>query len=485
MIPDCLITVYSVYFFSYNNLLLLCFFTIDSAMAPKRRSDASSSTSQQRGRRFCFTSFPDASNGPPPINTSGNNVRFYVMQNEICPDTQREHWQGYIEVFSAMRFSQIKTILGRDAHLSHARGTSAENIAYCTKEESRKPGTEPLQFGTPVAEGNEEKKKQLDFVIDAINNGATHETLIEEFPRLYMLYKDKITDFITAKKSFTLESERPVYVEVRWGDHGTGKTSSIFKKNGVSSLICAQYDPPLKCFEAKYVYLKRGMKHWFDGYVGQEVLVLDDFYPFTHEHAEILLAILDKFTHRVEQKGTSCVACWRHVILTSNVDPTHWFFDHVTETYSIPSVKRKAVLDRIHRITHFQGESMRLRPENVPEPWTPPSSQRDANRTPVRPPSPSFSETLFGENNNHDLLSDIRNSVAPPSTPNGSLTNDAVHIIVPELLEEEQEEEEPPSIDSSSSSSSARRSRFRELNCRFLRSSDSDTNSSDHDEYYQ
>jgi len=153
-----------------------------------------------------------------------------------------------------------------------------------------------------------------------------------------------------------------------WGDKGTGKTSSIFTMNSHLG-INEQFDPPLYHWDSKNIYLKRGLGKWFDGYIGQEVLVLDDILIKDVEEARSLLAILDRFTFRIETKGSHRMSEWRHVVITSNVPPHEWFN---SSDRTIPFATQGAILDRISRETQFTGDSHR--DENRPLPWLPTTS---------------------------------------------------------------------------------------------------------------
>lgn len=332
--------------------------------------------SRTKLRRYCFTVFEKADEAPPEF-TRGAPVRFIVMQKEKCPRTERIHWQGYIELTRACRYSDVKNVLKREAHLTRADGTSADNIRYCTKEDTRIADSAPIQWGTPAdglpGEAREDTrasgKKQMDLLIEDMKAGVSEEQLSNKYPKLWLLHRQKIMDFLTDLKARSLASERPVFVEVRWGSPGTGKTSSIFKPNPVSHL----FNPPLACFRPRHVYFRRaGLGQWYDGYTGQEVLVLDDFYPRNSADCEYLLGILDKFTQRLQIKGGTVMSCWRHVIITCNIPVAEWFKDSLTDTYIVSAAKRDAVYDRIARVTEFTGPSHRQDPANMPSPWIPP-----------------------------------------------------------------------------------------------------------------
>lgn len=74
-----------------------------------------------------------------------------IAQHEICPDTQREHVQGFVIFKTPQRISALQKILGDKCHVEARKGSKRQAADYCRKEESRKPGTEPFVFGDVAA----------------------------------------------------------------------------------------------------------------------------------------------------------------------------------------------------------------------------------------------------------------------------------------------------------------------------------------------
>ena len=336
----------------------------------------------QRCRRWVFTCFDGAALGPPPFKKDAESkIRFIIMQQEQCKtvdDTtgqRRIHWQGYVEFKDSVRRQHVMTALGKPCYCSPARGTANENIAYCSKDECHVEGSERIRWGTPAHDEdtgrtNSESKKQMDELVALIQSGAPESEVMTKFPKLYLIHQQKIGAFITAFKSNQLDHKRMVYVEVRYGDCGTGKTTSCYAPNDT----CLKFSPPLTCWPSENIFVKRhSMGQWFNGYAAQEVLLLDDFYPHSHTDAEFLFEAFDPLRPRFQTKGGHVIGCWRHVVLTCNIPPHEWFKTQ-EGVYTVPFKKRQAVLDRITRVTHFEGASHRKDVENIPEPWVAPTS---------------------------------------------------------------------------------------------------------------
>ena len=96
-----------------------------------------------------------------------------------------------------------------------------------------------------------------------------------------------------------------------WGPSGTGK----------SRFVAARWpDAFWKAPESK----------WWDGYSGQETVVLDDFKDYAMPLVE-LQRLLDWYPLWVEVKGGSVPMMAKRYVLTSNTSPDDWYLgaDHI------------------------------------------------------------------------------------------------------------------------------------------------------------
>lgn len=77
------------------------------------------------------------------LSTMPPGVAEWGWQDEICPETQRKHRQGFFRLHQQQRFSWVrKTFPG--LHVEVARNWEAL-INYCKKEETRAPGSVPVR----------------------------------------------------------------------------------------------------------------------------------------------------------------------------------------------------------------------------------------------------------------------------------------------------------------------------------------------------
>jgi len=92
------------------------------------------------------------------------------------------------------------------------------------------------------------------------------------------------------------------------GETRSGKTRYVYDTEGMENVY------PISTY---------GDKIWFDGYDGEKVLLLDDFYGGIKYG--ILLNLLDIYPLRLDIKGCSTWARWEKVYITSNAHPRMWY----------------------------------------------------------------------------------------------------------------------------------------------------------------
>lgn len=120
-----------------------------------------------RIRNWIFTSFTE-----PKPNTE--HIQYMVYQKENGKKTQREHYQGYVELKDKYTRDRVKEFFGdRTLHLEPRRGTQKQAIDYCTKEDT-KIG-EPVHFGTAKKQG---KRNDIDEIMEDIEDGHTMKEIL-------------------------------------------------------------------------------------------------------------------------------------------------------------------------------------------------------------------------------------------------------------------------------------------------------------------
>jgi len=90
-------------------------------------------------KRWCFTYFMKEKIQESVVIETFNNSKDlkadkWIMGREICPETKKEHLQGYVEFSFKKRLTALKKGLDNTIHWEKAKGDKQTNIKYCTKE---------------------------------------------------------------------------------------------------------------------------------------------------------------------------------------------------------------------------------------------------------------------------------------------------------------------------------------------------------------
>lgn len=101
----------------------------------------------------------------------------------------------------------------------------------------------------------------------------------------------------------------PMQVIVLYGPTGTGKTRAAYDFFGESL-----YSLPSK----------KGSGTYWDGYDGQETVLIDEVYGSRFSRAEFL-CLLDRYQHNVPIHGGTVNFSSKRIVLTSNVHPQEWY----------------------------------------------------------------------------------------------------------------------------------------------------------------
>lgn len=255
-----------------------------------------------QSRRWCFTWFDDE--GVPPEYEEW--MSYIVMGSETCPETGRQHWQGYLETSKKITLTGIKSKGGQWAtcHLEKAHGTLEDNFAYCTKE-----GDQYLEFGEPMEAG---KRTDLYKLADAVVSGATtvSEILVEN-PLAYHVYGrtlEKLEDQRLLRQ--TRGAWAPPVVKWFWGETGAGKSRTAMEE----AMALANGD-------AKMIYRHTWDDNgWWDRYQGEPFVIFDEFRCQVPFHQ--LLTWLDGYEVCVKRRARLPVPLMAtHIWVTSSKHP--------------------------------------------------------------------------------------------------------------------------------------------------------------------
>lgn len=128
---------------------------------------------RKRNRSWCFTAWDEED--VARMKATGGIVAL-VIGREVCPETGKEHYQGYVRFAQVCRFSWWKTNFPR-VHAEERKGTEGQAADYCRKEgdvvvdfgcmvDSKKPGMKE------TAEVRESKGQVTEEILDMLDAGA-------------------------------------------------------------------------------------------------------------------------------------------------------------------------------------------------------------------------------------------------------------------------------------------------------------------------
>lgn len=258
-------------------------------------------------------------------------TKYAIFGHEIAPSTGTPHLQGY---FSLHKQARITTIINQLAphgikpRLEAAKGDAQSNYAYCTKADPHnyfEHGERRLALSGSrndiTAATDELKTKDL-------------ATVAFEKPEVFVKFSSGLGKWKSLWDSQQQPEERDITVTVYWGKGGTGKTQK------------AMIDARRLGIETYFLNQPNGQSLFWDNLQSQKGLILDDFYGWLKPHE--LFRILDIYKYQVNVKGSTAIAKWTHVWITSNNPPEQWYKPEIYQ-----KLDQHAYHRRLHNIAFF------------------------------------------------------------------------------------------------------------------------------------
>lgn len=253
---------------------------------------------------WCFTYFPkdegESLKDWLQYQWSSGAWKWLVGQAECAPDTGRIHLQGAGQLGTRKRLSGMKKLDDR-VHWEHMNGSLAQARTYCTKDDTRVDG--PWEFGLPPTGGT---GTTLQDVCKLVIDGKTEAEIAQEAPDMYVRHYKGIRALHQAIKLGVQKRDWAPELWVLVGPTRTGKTSFV------------AHNWPDAYWKSKT------MGPWWDGYDGQETVVLDDCLG-DYMTLTDFKRLIDRYPMDVQVKGGSVPMLAKRIVITSNVMPEHWY----------------------------------------------------------------------------------------------------------------------------------------------------------------
>lgn len=300
-----------------------------------------SSITNQQGRKWQLTinnpetynMYPEALKQKLFLFTS---LTYFCFAYEIGLGTQTKHVHIYFATEAPIRFNTIKKRFPF-AHIERTVGTSQENRDYIRKEgkwlndpkrDTSLPNTF-FEWGEMPTERQGERS-DLALLYEFVKDGLTDYQILERCPMFMLRLSDINRTRLTVRQEQYKDTFRNMNVIYIFGPTGTGKTRTVMEKDG---------------YEA--VYRVTDYEHPFDGYNGQETLVLDEFRG--QLKISEMLNYLDGYPLELRCRYSNKVACFNTVYIISNIDLNAQY----TNVQQYEPETWKAFLRRIHKIIEY------------------------------------------------------------------------------------------------------------------------------------
>lgn len=265
-------------------------------------------------RAFCYT----LNNYTPEelANCQAIDCRYHVIGKEVG-ESQTPHLQAYIHFNNPIRATALKKKIPR-AHIEVAKGSPKQASDYCKKSDKEpwEHGELPQEKG---AAGGQANKRRYDEAYESAKRNKLDDIPKDLLVRHYGAFKSIAKDNMEELPCVdTLDHE--------WytGPSGTGKSRKAYEQYpGAYRKMCNK---------------------WWDGYKGEEVVIIDDLDKKHDVMAHHLKIWGDHYPFIAESKGGAKMIRPKKIIITSNYTPLDiWGFDE----------QSRAPIERRYKIKNF------------------------------------------------------------------------------------------------------------------------------------
>jgi len=240
----------------------------------------------------------------------------YLIFGKEVGQSGTPHLQGYVHLANAKTLTAMKKLSAR-AHWEVARGTPKQASEYCEKDgDVFEKGARPL---LPREKGEKEADR-WKAAYEAVEQGRLDDVPADIKCRHLKAIEYAVQRTAVGKRKLDTmdgDSEHLWYV----GRPGTGKSRK------------ARADDP-------GAYIKDPTSAWWDGYVNEEVVIIDDFDKFQVKQGGDMKRWLDRYAFQAQVKGGYSLIRPRKIVVTSNYHPHEIWQDEVT----VAAIKRRVTV---------------------------------------------------------------------------------------------------------------------------------------------
>jgi hypothetical protein len=255
----------------------------------------------QKSRAFVFTL--NNYTNEDEIRVQNIKCNYLIYGREIAPSTGTPHLQGYVRFENARHFKSVKKEFTNETHLETAKGSIDQNIKYTSKESNVfEKGDRPLS----TEDQAQHQKKLFKDAREAAKEGRFED--IDD--SIYIRYRSSL-HAIARDAYICPEDCNDVTGVWIYGASGAGK----------SRLARERYPN---------AYMKCPTSKWWDGYINQEHVIIDDFDKYMKGQAYWIKIWADRYSFPAESKGSSAMIRPKVICITSQYHPCDIWDDNET-----------------------------------------------------------------------------------------------------------------------------------------------------------
>jgi len=270
----------------------------------------------QRAKCYCMTLNNYTQVVCDKLQRLASSIFTYLIVGREVGEQGTPHLQMYGETISRttclalkQKLIEIDPDLFR-AHIEVAKGNAQQNIVYCSKDaDFFEVGPRP----TAQRRGNQMKE-----AANLIVEGGSMKEVIQQFPHIFVQYGSGLI-----RLSCHVHSKRNHMTIGYW----------LFGKTGAGKSRWAHQNFP-------DAYWKPSLDKWFDGYMMEETVIIDDYRPTQELSFEYLLRLVDRYPLMVQTKGAFVPFVPKRLIITSPRDCLETF-SHITHQEDLEQLTRR------------------------------------------------------------------------------------------------------------------------------------------------
>nr|WAE42599.1 MAG: replication associated protein [Cressdnaviricota sp.] len=278
---------------------------------------------KQKGKQerdWCLTWNFQGDLAPTVTLRKGHKYICWTRERGIGSD--HDHLQMYVMYKSPATLETVcRSFPG--CHAESRKGTVKQARDYAMKHDDTYVSG-PWELGDYEEPPGQGTRTDLEAACDLVRtSGIT--SVAQAMPVMFVKYERglrSLANIYAPRRTWAMD------VRVYYGDAGLGKTRMAFE-------------------EFPGAYFKDPTTTWWDGYAGEECVIIDDFYgtlPFSY-----MQRLLDRYPLQVQIKGGSVNFTSKVIIITSNAPWEHWY---ASKFEKYPAVK-KSFERRITQIKMF------------------------------------------------------------------------------------------------------------------------------------